>query len=187
MEALRHKYYTYKDYAEWEIDERYELIDGIVYMMSAPSPIHQIIILEMAVQLSAFIEGSPCRVYISPFDVRLNPDSGDDTVVQPDIFIVCDRTKIDAKGCNGAPDMIIEVLSPSSEKMDKDIKLKKYQDAGVCEYWLIEPDGETVLVYNLTQDGSYDSGTTHRDAGVITTRGGCAVDMKRVFDKSRIE
>ena len=127
--------YTYLDYYSWDDGERWELIDGVAYAMSpAPAPKHQTISRELLVQIANFLKGKPYEVFHAPFDVRLNADSDDDTVMQPDIFVVCDKSKIDDKGCNGAPDMIIEILSPSTAKRDIVLKFNAYLQAGVREY-----------------------------------------------------
>ncbi|MDR0310315.1 MAG: Uma2 family endonuclease, partial [Acidobacteriota bacterium] len=115
MEALqKDERYTYADYASWDTEERYELIDGVPYLMS-PAPLrkHQSILFELSGQFRNFLKGKPCKAFAAPFDVRLNADTYDDTVVQPDLVVICDKLKLDAKGCVGAPDMVIEILSPS--------------------------------------------------------------------------
>ena len=151
MEALKKEtYYTYADYADWELKEgeRFELIDGIPYAMSAPSPRHQEISMALSRLLSGFLLGRKCRVFAAPFDVRLNGRGDfDDTVVQPDLLVICDKSKIDEKGCNGAPDIVIEIMSPSSKKLDLLIKYRKYQNAGVREYWIVDIELNIVEVY----------------------------------------
>lgn len=183
MDALRKdRRYTYADYAGWDMPDRYELIDGEPYMMSSPSRTHQVIVGELYGQLRGFLKGKPYKVYISPFDVRLNAaGDNDDTVVQPDILVVFDSSKIDESGCNGAPDMIIEVVSPSSGKLDRLIKLQKYQEAGVKEYWIVEPDSQTLLVYSL-ESGKRVS-VTYFDADSVPVKilPGCLIDMREVF------
>ena len=107
----RDKRYTYADYESWDDENRYELIDGVVYMMSAPSIEHQGILVELSRQLANFLVGKPCRVFVAPCDVCISGlGDEDDSVVQPDIFVVCDESKLDKKYCNGAPDMVIEIL-----------------------------------------------------------------------------
>jgi len=152
--------YTYADYLTWPEDERWEIIDGIAYMQAAPSPIHQEISGGIFAQLHNYLSGKPCRVYHAPFCVKLtNGDEkkNDDInkVVEPDITIVCDKSKIDEKGCNGAPDMIVEIMSPSSIKQDRFIKFNKYEKAGVKEYWIVEPEGKIVSVFVLQENQRY--------------------------------
>ena len=152
--------YSYADYLTWPEDERWEIIDGIAYMQAAPSPAHQLVAGELHRQFANYLQGKPCKAYPAPFCVRLT--KGDEKrnedikrVVEPDITIVCDKTKIDEHGCNGTPDMIVEVLSPSSIKNDRVTKFNKYEKAGVNEYWIVEPDGKIVSVFILQNNGRY--------------------------------
>jgi Uma2 family endonuclease len=153
------EYHTYADYCSWPDDVRYELIDGVAYAMG-PAPVrrHQGILLELARQVANVLEGSPCRPYIAPFDVRL-PKAGEidddvNTVVQPDLVVICDRAKLDDKGCRGAPDWVVEVLSPSTAGHDQILKRALYQRVGVREYWLVHPVDRLVTIYTLNA-GSY--------------------------------
>ncbi|MDR1727824.1 MAG: Uma2 family endonuclease, partial [Acidobacteriota bacterium] len=151
----REQRYTYADYCTWNDGERWELIDGAPYLMSpAPGRRHQEISGELFAQLHNFLEGKPCKVYIAPFDVRLDAGGEDDTVCQPDIIVVCDTSKLDEKGCKGAPDLAVEVLSPSSTRMDGVVKLEKYREAGVREYWIVSPDARGVQAF-LLDGGRY--------------------------------
>ena len=153
MEALKlEEYYTYADYCTWNDSERWELIEGVPYMMSpAPSPIHQGISREIAGQLYNFLKGNPCKLFAAPFDVRLNADKADDTVVQPDLLVICDSSKIDDKGCAGAPDLVIEILSPSTIRLDRIIKFRLYQKAGVREYWIVDPETQSIQTCTLNE------------------------------------
>ncbi|MCL1844316.1 MAG: Uma2 family endonuclease [Defluviitaleaceae bacterium] len=150
-EASRNRRYTYADYYSWgENAERCELIDGVIYAMSAPTVAHQHIAGNLFVELYIFFKGKRCRPFISPIDVRLNPKGLDDTVVQPDIVVICDPEKIrEGKACVGAPDLVIEVLSPGTTKRDRRIKFLKYEQAGVREYWIVDPGNKTVETYVL--------------------------------------
>lgn len=153
------EFHTYAEYAAWPDDVRYELIDGIAYAMGpAPTRRHQEVALELARQIADALEGSPCRPYIAPFDVRLpRADEADDriaTVVQPDISVICDRTKLDERGCRGAPDWIVEVLSPGSAGHDQVVKRDLYERVGVREYWLVHPIDKVVTIYLLVA-GAY--------------------------------
>lgn len=147
-------YHTYADYCSWPDDVRYELIDGVAYAMG-PAPVrrHQGVLLELARQVANTLEGSPCRPYIAPFDVRLpkadEVDDDVDTVVQPDLVVICDRTKLDDKGCRGAPDWVVEVLSPSTAGHDQILKRALYERVGVREYWLVHPVDRIVIIYTL--------------------------------------
>jgi Uma2 family endonuclease len=149
--------FTYKDYLSWPEEEHWELIDGVPWNMSpAPGTTHQRMVRELAVALYAALADSPCELFLSPFDVRLpetTVDQAEDetvlTVVQPDLAIVCDADKIDTKGCLGPPDVMIEVLSPSSAYRDETDKLHLYEAQGVKEYWIVNPDGGYIMVYTL--------------------------------------
>lgn len=155
MEMPREERYTYADYLTWDDGKRYELIDGEVYLMSpTPARVHQRISAAITSQLYSYLEGKTCEVYAAPFDVRLNADTADDTVVQPDIAVICDPDKLDDLGCKGAPDMIVEILSPSTARHDQVTKLEKYRQAGVREYWLVSPQARSVQV-NVLKDGAY--------------------------------
>jgi Uma2 family endonuclease len=151
--------HTYAEYCSWPEDVRYELIDGQAYAMSpGPNRRHQELVGEVFRQVADALEGAPCRVYVAPLDIRLprgnEADDDVDTVVQPDISVICDRTKLDDRGCRGAPDWVIEVLSPSSASHDQILKRALYERHGVREYWLIHPVDLVVTVYRLA-DGAY--------------------------------
>jgi len=176
--------YTYADYCQWDDGERWELIDGVSYLMSpAPLRTHQGISRELTRQLANFLIGKPCKVYAAPFDVRLNADTYDDTVVQPDLLIVCDSSKLDDKGCTGAPDMVIEILSPSTGRHDKLVKFQTYQKAGVREYWIVDPDTRTVQV-NILENGKYVA-AMYGDTGIAPVHilEGCTVNLRDVFEE----
>ena len=158
--ALRTEmHYTYADYLQWPDDTRYELIDGEAFRM-APTPLieHQEIAGEVYCQLANQLDGQPCRPYIAPVDVRLprkdEADAAIDTVVQPDVLVVCDPHKIDRRGVRGAPDWVLEVLSPSTAAHDQIAKRRTYERAGVREYWLVHPGDRTLTVYVL-ENGQY--------------------------------
>jgi Uma2 family endonuclease len=158
--ALRDKeYYTYADYLEWPEEVRYELIDGDAFLMSpAPTVSHQDIAGEVYYQLRNALHNKPCRVLIAPLDVMLpKADEADDqidTVVQPDVLVVCDQNKISERGVRGAPDWVLEVLSPSTAGHDQVKKLHLYERHGVREYWLVHPRDKVLTVYTLI-NGAY--------------------------------
>ncbi|HEX3043200.1 MAG TPA: Uma2 family endonuclease [Bacillota bacterium] len=152
--------YTYGDYLTWPEEERWEIIDGTPYMMTAPSRIHQEISGELFVQFHSYLKDISCKVYAAPFSVRLpkgneRNDTEIDTVVEPDLALVCDLSKLDDQGCKGAPDLIIEIMSPGSVKNDMLKKFNRYEKAGVKEYWIIEPNGKVVTVFTLGENGRY--------------------------------
>jgi len=176
--------YIYEDYAGWDDDERCELIDGVIYMLSSPSQAHQEIGGELFWQLRGFLKEKLCKVFQAPFDVCLNSAGDkDNTVVQPDIVIVCDKSKLDGKRCNGAPDMVIEILSASTSKRDMVIKFKKYLQAGVREYWIVDPDRKVVSV-NILNNGNYIA-HAYGDEDIVPVHvlEGCKIDMKDVFSE----
>jgi len=148
------KTYTYADYLKWTFDERLELIKGKIFKMSpAPGSVHQLVSGAVFNELYNYLKGKPCKVFSAPFDVRFIRRSIDDaaitTVVQPDICVICDVNKIDAKGCIGAPDIIIEILSPGNNRKELQNKYEVYEEAGVLEYWVIQPQEKTFLKYTL--------------------------------------
>lgn len=168
MEQQRDQKYTYSDYRTWNDDNRYELIDGIVYMMASPSVEHQMISFEISRQLGNFLLGKMCRAFAAPFDVRLNAETTDDTVVQPDIFVVCDPEKYkNGKSCNGAPDMVVEIISPSSVGYDQITKYNQYLEAGVKEYWIVYPEARGVMVYLLMNGGYFSQSYAEGDRAMI--------------------
>ena len=183
MQLPKKPKYTYADYLTWDDGRRYELIDGEVYMMSpAPSVSHQEISGEIFRQFATLLKGKRCKVFSAPFDVRLNADAEDDTVVQPDILIVCDPDKIkNGKNCEGAPDMIVEILSPSSARRDQFDKFNLYLAAGVKEYWIVYPETKMVQVYTLTE-GNY-VGRAYSDAHMVTVSvlEDCQINLADVF------
>ncbi len=149
---------SYADYQQWPDDQRFEIIDGIAYAMNAPFRVHQEVSGELFLQFGNYLKGKPCKVYAAPFDVRLPDRSKLDSrifnVIQPDITIVCDKNKLDDRGCIGAPDMVIEILSPSSLSYDNVKKRSLYEKYGVKEFWLVHPTDRVVHAYHLV-NGSY--------------------------------
>ncbi len=159
MEALRkEELYTIDDIYALPDGERAELIDGEFYMMSSPSTKHQRLVMNLSYQIKRYIEqhNGSCEVFPAPFAVFLNAD--DKNYVEPDISVICDKDKIDEKGCNGAPDWIIEIVSSSSRQMDYYKKLFKYRTAGVREYWVVDPDRNVITVYNFALDTMVEYG-----------------------------
>jgi Uma2 family endonuclease len=151
------KTYTYADYLKWTFDERLELIKGKIFKMSpAPGSVHQLISGAIFNEFYNYLKGKPCKVFHAPFDVRLNKRSKDNenikTVVQPDISIVCAPQKIDEKGCLGAPDIVVEILSPGNNKKELQNKYEVYEENGVLEYWIIHPAEKTFLKYTLVEN-----------------------------------
>ncbi|WP_018212537.1 Uma2 family endonuclease [Desulfitobacterium hafniense] len=161
----RLKSYSYADYLAWSEDNPVELIEGIPCAMTAPTRIHQEIVVEILRQIANYLVDKPCKVYVAPFDVRLaDAKAKADTitnVVQPDIAIICDKEKLDDKGCLGSPDLIAEVVSPSSAAKDYIKKLNLYEKYDLREYWIIHPMDKIVMVYQLEQTGKFSRSTIY--------------------------
>lgn len=187
--------WTYADYLTWPDDERWEIIEGVAYpwngiqaMSSGPGKLHQTVSFEIARQLGNYLKGRNYRAFAAPFDVRFAEASGQsdnyvETVVQPDLLVVCDISKLDEKGCIGAPDLIIEISSVATGKRDLTTKFDLYQRYGVKEYWIIHPAEQTLLVFKLGVDGVY--GAADRYAGddkvPVTLLGELVIDLGSVF------
>ncbi|MDR1933943.1 MAG: Uma2 family endonuclease [Spirochaetales bacterium] len=177
--------FTYADYKSWELDvgERYELIGGKAYAMSAPSDFHQAISVEISRQIANYLRGKPCKVRTAPYDVRLfyEEDESDDTVVQPDISVMCDEKKRGTEGCRGAPDLIVEILSPSNTSEEYVRKFNLYLKAGVREYWIVAPELKTLQIFEL-QDSAY-RGRVYDSAATVSSKvlEGLSVSLSDVF------
>lgn len=182
------QHHTYADYLIWSADSGNEVIDGIAYVREPPSPsrLHQEFVLELGHQITHALAGRSVRAYIAPFDVRLSKGSGADdeidTVVQPDVLIVCDLRKVDDRGLCGAPDWIAEVLSPSTARYDRTIKLRAYEQAGVPEVWLIDPTPRTVTIHRIAA-GRYTRPTVLELSGrtAIAAVAGVRIDWDRLL------
>jgi Uma2 family endonuclease len=171
------KLYTYADYLTWPEDQRIELVNGVPYMQATPSPKHQAIVMELGRQFANYLLGKECNIYPSPFSVKLS----EGTVLEPDISIICNRDKIDKQGCNGAPDLIIEVISPSSIKHDRQTKFKEYEKAGVKEYWIVEPEGSIVSVFTLDETQRYGRPEIYDESIVVGSFPDLVIDLGLVF------
>lgn len=184
---LKKEKYTYGDYLSWADDKRYELIEGEVYLMAAPSRRHQEVAGELFRQLATYLLGKECRVYQAPFDVRLplaNEENEDiETVVQPDIVVICDNRKLDQKGCIGVPDLVVEVVSPSSGARDRKTKRDLYEERGVKEYWIVDYINNTVEVYLLNEEKQYDKLEvyTAEDKLAVNILSSLKIDLELVF------
>lgn len=182
--------HTYADYLTWSATYGNELVDGTAYVREppSPSPSHQVIVGELLRQIANALEGKSCRVYVAPLDVRLpkssEADDQVDTVVQPDLLIVSDGRKVDARGLRGAPDWLAEVLSPGTARHDQVIKLPAYERAGVREVWLVNPGDRTLSVYRL-EAGRYGRATVLELAGQtpLTAIPGVTIDWEQVIAK----
>ena len=182
--------YTYADYLKWNFEERLELFRGKIFKLSAPNTKHQVILANLGSNAVIFLKGKSCRPFLAPFDVRLpvknrKKDTEVTTVVQPDICIVCDESKIDARGCCGAPDLVVEILSPGNSK--KEIKLKRelYEEAGVAEYWIVYPEEETVAVLLPGENGKYKGAILYTADDIIHSEAvpGFSINLNDIFTK----
>jgi Uma2 family endonuclease len=174
--------YTYLDYCSWDDDVRRELLFGEMYVMEAPTRYHQKAVVKLINQIENFLKGKPQEVYVSPFDVRLfGKGDKETTVVQPDIVVYCDLSKLDDKGGSGAPDMAIEILSPSTAGRDRLEKFNAYRHAGVREYWIVDTEEKTVLA-NVLQDRQYITKTyTENEIAPVHVLEGCEINLAKVF------
>ena len=189
MPLPQEKRYTLADALTWDESERIELIYGSPFMMAPPVRRHQEVLMELTAQLHAYLKGKKCKVYPAPFAVRLFERDGDypedvDTMVEPDISVVCDTSKLDDIGCKGAPDLVMEILSPATQRHDKFTKFNLYQQAGVQEYWIVDPASKSVQVFVL-DDGHYvakDFGTVE-DTVKVNVLEDCTIDLSQVFSE----
>ena len=176
---------TYADYKAWELKpgERYELIHGEAYAMSAPSTVHQLILADMMRQITAFLFGKRCRAIPAPYDVRLFPekDESDDTVVQPDISVICDGEKLGKEGCLGAPDFVVEILSPSNTHAEMSRKFHLYRKAGVREYWVVNGEDRTVVVHLFEGDAIISRIYREKETVASAAVEGLSVELAPVF------
>ena len=183
MALMQEKTYTIEDIYALPEGKRAELIDGRMYMMAPPNTRHQSLVSEFTVTIGSYIrsKGGNCKVFPAPFAVFLNKD--DQNYVEPDISVICDRDKVDARGCKGAPDLIVEILSPSTRRHDRLVKLDLYQRAGVREYWIVDPENRSVLVFLPDGNGSYRIREDYGSEGIgrVNVLEGCFIDLKKVF------
>lgn len=183
-------YYSYADYLRWKFTQFVEVLRGRLLPMAAPSEFHQRVSWELSGLFYTYLQGKSCRAYAAPFDVRLfdrrksaQADRDIYTVVQPDLCVVCDRSKIDARGCLGAPDLVVEILSESNHAREMDIKYSLYEEAGVQEYWIISPQDQTAFVYVLNEDGIFVGLKPVTNEGILRSRlfPELAVNMATIF------
>jgi Uma2 family endonuclease len=180
--------FTYGEYCLWAGDERWELVAGEAYNMSpAPSRRHQDVVGGLFTQIALWVRHSPCRVYVAPFDVRLphgdETDAQIDTVVQPDISVICDARKLDDQGCRGAPNWIVEVISPHTAARDHILKRALYERHGVHEYWIVHPIDRLLILY-LLRDHGYAPPIICEARGFqsVTVLAGLTIDWDVIFD-----
>ncbi|KAA5807943.1 Uma2 family endonuclease [Thermoanaerobacterium thermosaccharolyticum] len=177
--------YTYEDYLNWPDNQRIELINGQVYLMTPPLRIHQKISGAIYTQFSNYLKDRECEVYYAPFGVKFTEKNEKDikTVVEPDIAVVCDKSKLDNEGCKGAPDLIVEITSPSTARRDRVEKFNLYEKNGVKEYWIIEPELKIVNVFTLQENNRYGRPEiyTEEDKIKVYIFDDLVIDLKDVF------
>ncbi|GAB6172795.1 Uma2 family endonuclease [Paradesulfitobacterium aromaticivorans] len=183
------KKYTYTDYLTWPENERWEIIEGVPYLQTAPTWQHQSISGDLFRQISNYLVNHPCRVFASPFDLRLpETNEKDETttfVVQPDIIVVCNTKGLKGTGYYGTPSMLIEITSPSTSKMDRLYKFNKYEKAGVKEYWIVEAEAKIVSVFILQDNGQYGRPKVYSEESQveISIFPDLIVDLKSIFER----
>jgi Uma2 family endonuclease len=184
-DALQDHLFAYADYKSWELKEgeRYELIDGVAYAMAGPTDYHQSISGELFRQIANYLDGKPCKVRAAPYDVRLfyQEDESDDTVVQPDVMIICDKNKLGKEGCCGAPDFVTEILSPSNTAIEMERKFDLYLKAGVREYWVIDPERKGVKAYTFKDDQIFTRNYKSADLVSVELIPGLDIVLEKVF------
>jgi Uma2 family endonuclease len=178
--------YTYADYLKWSFEERLELFRGKIFKLSAPNTRHQEISGNLFYKVRNYLTGKACKIFAAPFDVRLpmqnkKRDNEVITVVQPDICVICDMSKLDDKGCCGAPDMVVEILSTGNSRKEVQDKFQLYEEAGVNEYWIINPE-ENIIIYNL-QNGKFIGSKAYAPGKFITSSvlKGIEIDVADIF------
>lgn len=181
-------HYTFADCLTWDENDRIEIVNGEAIMMSPPSTAHQLISGELYRQLANYLDGKKCRAISAPFAVRLFEKAGDstddvDTMVEPDISVVCDLSRLDKNGYRGAPDMVVEILSPSTRRHDRLVKLGLYQQAGVREYWIVDPENRSVQVFLLDEKGALQLREDYgrEDIAKVNVLDGCFIELPKVF------
>lgn len=181
--------YSYADYLTWNEEEKWEIIDGVPYMHSAPTWQHQAISVELTSQFNAFLKDKPCRVFAAPFDLCIPENNESDEeisniIAQPDILVVCDENKLRKTGYFGVPSLVIEVSSPSTARNDKLIKFNKYEKAGVKEYWIVEPENKLISVFTQQDNQRYGRPDVYSEEDKIKVNifPDLLIDLKPVFD-----
>jgi Uma2 family endonuclease len=181
--------YSYSHYLNWLFQDRVELIKGRIFKMSpAPSPYHQQISIRISSELYLYLKNKVCEVYTAPFDVRFPKGGKEDkdiyTVLQPDICVICDSTKLDHRGCIGAPDIVVEILSPGNNKIELLNKYSVYEEFGVKEYWVVSPAEKTFLKYTLDENGKYQPSKlfTLSEKIYSETLPGFVLDLDEIFE-----
>ncbi|MVN20575.1 Uma2 family endonuclease [Mucilaginibacter sp. HMF7410] len=187
------KTYTYADYLQWTFEDRLEILKGKLFKMTpAPGRFHQRLSGILFKKFSIFLERKPCHVYSAPFDVRFSRKNASDetitTVLQPDISVICDLSKLDDRGCIGTPDIVVEILSPGNNKKELRNKYEIYEEAGVQEYWIVWPVSQSFLKYTLNEAGKYIPSKVLTSGDEVTTPvlPGFVLNLEEVFEEASL-
>jgi Uma2 family endonuclease len=180
--------YTWRDYQSWSDDERWELFNGMAWAMSpAPNRSHQKLLIELGRQFANFLLGAECQVFVAPFDVKLSEESADEddpTVFQPDLVLCCDPSKLKDWGMQGAPDLVVEILSPKTGVRDRKVKFDLYERYRVGEYWILDPDGQVLEIYRHNGSRYERVGAfSGEDTVPVSMLPGFTVEMALLFPK----
>ena len=182
--------YTYADYLTWPEGERWEIIDGVPYMQAAPTWQHQAISVELTSQFNIYLKGKHCRVFAAPFDLCISDYNESDEeisniIAQPDIVVICDESKLRKTGYFGVPTLVIEISSPSTSRRDKVLKFNKFENAGLKEYWIVEPEGKFISVFTLQENKRYGRPEIYTDENKIKVSAfpDLVIDLGTVFAK----
>lgn len=182
--------YTYADYLRWQYEERLELIRGKIFKMSGPNTAHQETSGHIFAAFYNFLRKKPCRVYAAPYDIRLpfqnkKKDEEITTVVQPDICVICDESKIEERGCCGAPDLIVEIISPGNTRKDVQVKFDLYAEVGVREYWIVHPKKKILTAHLLGNSGKYENNRIYAEGDRLESYAvpGFGIDVSEIFTR----
>jgi Uma2 family endonuclease len=180
--------YTYTDYLQWKFEERLELFRGRILKLSAPNTKHQAVAGNLTAAIVSFLKGKSCKAFPAPFDVRLpvknrKKDDEINTVVQPDLCVICDGSILDARGCCGAPDLVVEILSPGNSRKEIRLKHELYEEAGVKEYWIVYVEEESVAVFLLTEENKFNGALVYAGGDTISSAAvpGFAIELSEIF------
>ena len=181
------KYYTYEDFLSWDTEERIEIIDGVTFAFAAPLIKHQRVSMKLIKHLESFLDGKKCELFHAPTNVKIKVESMKDNVVQPDLFIVCDKTKFTDHAYNGVPELIIEILSPSTASYDCIKKMQLYLKAEVPEYWIVDPETHRIYVFNIENDKYVDIVYEKNNILESNIFSGCTIKLSDIFEEDYME
>ncbi|MPW24277.1 Uma2 family endonuclease [Alkalibaculum sp. M08DMB] len=181
------KKHTYADYLTWPENEQWEIFNGVPCMQSAPSWQHQAISGELYRQLANHLQGNECQAFTSPFDLRFSDEEKQDeettNVFQPDIVVICDKSRLKGTGYFGTPTLVIEISSPSTSRIDRVLKFNKYEKSGIKEYWIVDPDGKYVNIFTLQEDQRYGRPESYTEEAKVKVSvfPNLLIDLSQVF------